>query len=100
MIMGADTPVTYMNWSADDVVLITLGVVTLISTVPVVLTAGAVTESEVVLINCRLVADVLPKVTAVTPINPVPVMVTVVPPANRPRFGDTPVTVGADTPVK
>ena len=85
-----------MNWSVEEIALVPFGVVTVISTVPAVLTAGAVADSEVVLMNFRLVAEVLPKVTAVNPVNPVPVMLTVVPPANSPWFGDTPVTVGAD----
>jgi len=68
--------------------------VAVISTVPAVPTAGAVAEREVVLINFRLVAAVLPKFTAVTPVSPVPVMLTVVPPVNSPWFGDTPVMDG------
>jgi hypothetical protein len=42
----------------------------------------------------KLVAGVLPKVTAVAPKKLEPVMVTLVPPAVVPEFGLTPVTVG------
>jgi hypothetical protein len=37
------------------------------------------------------------KFTAVAPVNPVPVIVIVVPPATGPRFGEIPVTVGVGT---
>jgi hypothetical protein len=37
---------------------------------------------------------VVPNVTAVAPVNPVPVTVTVVPPATGPAAGEIPVTVG------
>ena len=38
--------------------------------------------------------NVPPKSTAVAPVNPVPVIVTVSPPKSSPEAGDTPVTVG------
>jgi hypothetical protein len=41
------------------------------------------------------VAGATPKSTAVAPVNPVPVMVTEVPPPVDPPGGATPVTVGA-----
>ena len=43
----------------------------------------------------KLVAAVAPKLTAVAPVKPVPVMVTEVPPASGPAVGLTAVTVGA-----
>jgi hypothetical protein len=42
----------------------------------------------------KLVAGTLPKVTLVAPVKPVPVMVTVVPPAVGPDVGVIPVSVG------
>ena len=42
-------------------------------------------------------AAVAPKLTALAPVNPVPVMVTEVPPVVGPEFGLTPVTVGGVT---
>ena len=44
----------------------------------------------------KLVARTAPKATLVAPLNPLPVMVTVVPPAVGPEFGVTAVTDGAD----
>ena len=49
----------------------------------------------VALTTVTSVAAVVPKSTAVAPVNPVPVIVTGVPPAAGPLFGLTPVTVGA-----
>ena len=43
------------------------------------------------------VAGVVPKVTAVAPVNPVPVIVTEVPPAVVPDVGETLVNDGAET---
>ncbi|WP_245560284.1 hypothetical protein [Nocardia asiatica] len=40
------------------------------------------------------VAGVAPKFTAVAPVSPVPVMITVVPPVAGPTFGTTAVTAG------
>jgi hypothetical protein len=50
---------------------------------------------EVALLTVKSVAGVPPKFTAVVPVKPVPVMVTVVPPATGPDAGTTLVTVGA-----
>ena len=69
--------------------------VTRISTVPV--PAGAVAVIWVALLTVKLVAAVAPKVTAVVPLKPEPVMVTVVPPADVPVAGEMPLTVGAET---
>jgi hypothetical protein len=65
----------------------------MISTVPV--PAGAVAVMDVGEFTVKPVAAVLPKSTAVAPVNPVPVIVTVVPPAAGPYVGATDVTVGA-----
>jgi hypothetical protein len=69
------------------------GVVTVTSTVPV--PAGEVAVMEVALLTTTPVAALAPKWTAVAPVNPVPVMVTLVPPAAGPDDGLTEVTVGA-----
>ena len=49
---------------------------------------------EVSEITTRLVLVVDPNSTVVAPVNPVPVTVTVVPPANGPLAGEMPVTIG------
>ncbi len=48
----------------------------------------------------KLLAAVLPKVTADAPVKPVPVSVTVVPPPAEPLVGESPVTVGTATAVR
>src|SRR5712692_7003710 len=78
--------------SAADASLAPLGVATTMSTFPV-------PEGETALIvSSRLttndVALEAPKWTAVAPVNPVPRMVTVVPPAVEPWLGETLTTVG------
>ena len=50
---------------------------------------------EVAELTVKEVAEVVPNLTAVAPRNPVPVMVTVVPPVAGPLVGLTAVTVGA-----
>lgn len=82
-----------MYWSAAEVALVPPAVVTRISTVPV--PAGAVAVIEVALFTVKLLAAVAPKVTAVVPNKPVPVMFTVVPPEVRPAVGERAVTVGS-----
>ena len=84
-----------MNWSAAEVADVPPAVVTLTSTVPV--PAGEVAVIEVAELTVKLVAAVAPNVTAVVPLNPVPVMVTDVPPAAGPDVGEIEVTVGAAT---
>ena len=66
--------------------------VTVTSTVPV--PAGAVTVRLVALITVTRCPRWTPKSTAVAPVKPVPVTVTVVPPAWGPLVGLTAVTVG------
>ena len=69
------------------------GVITVTSTVPV--PAGLSAVIVVSLTTVKSVAAVVPKSTAVAPVNPVPVIVTKVPPAAGPLVGLMPVTVGA-----
>jgi hypothetical protein len=64
------------------------------STVPVV-PAGEVAVIDVAELTMTPVAAVAPNLTAVTPLKPVPVMLTLVPPAADPDPGLTAVTVGA-----
>jgi hypothetical protein len=87
--------VTYVNWSAADVAEVPPVVVTLISTVPV--PAGDVAVIDVEELTVKLLAAVAPKVTAVAPENPVPVIVTEVAPVVGPAVGEIEVTVGAVT---
>ena len=70
-------------------------VVTVTSTVPA--PAGEVAVMEVALFTVKLVAAVAPNFTAVAAVKPVPVMLTIVPPAVGPLVGAMPVTVGAPT---
>ena len=82
-----------MYLSAEVVALGPPAVVTVISTVPA-LSAGAVAVMLVALVTVKLGAFVVPKLTAVALVKPVPVIVTLVPPALGPDAGLTPVTVG------
>ena len=66
--------------------------VTRTSTVPV--PAGEVAVIEVAEFTVKPVAGVAPKLTAVAPVKPVPVMVTEVPPATGPDVGEIEVTTG------
>ena len=66
-------------------------VVTVMSTVPV---PGGLVTVIWVLESAVMVAAAAPKRTPVAPARPVPVMVTVVPPAVLPLAGDAPVTAG------
>ena len=54
----------------------------------------AVTVIEVALTTLNEVAALPPKLTAVAPVKPAPVIVTAVPPAAEPLFGATEVTAG------
>jgi hypothetical protein len=56
--------------------------------------AGLVAVIEVALFTVYEVAAVLPKVTAVAPVKPVPVIVTELPPRVEPAAGEMPVTAG------
>ena len=69
-----------------------LAVVTLTATDPVPAAVTAVIDvSE---FTTKLAAFVLPNFTAVAAVNPLPVMVTLVPPDAGPDVGDSPVTEG------
>ena len=79
--------------SAAPVALVPPGVVTVISTMPPE-PEGDVAVIEVALTTVTLVALLAPNFTPVAPVKFVPVMVTAVPPALDPPFGDTAVTAG------
>jgi hypothetical protein len=83
-----------VNPSAAEVGEVPFGVVTVTSTVPV--PAGEVAVIEVSELTVKLAAEATPKRTAVAPVKPVPVMVTVVPPASGPAIGVTALTVGTE----
>ncbi len=89
-----------MNWSAADVLLVPPKVVTVTSTgVPgeqlePEAHGGEVAVMEVSEFTVKAVAAVVPKSTAVAPVNPVPVIVTAVLPAGGPLAGEIVVTVG------
>ncbi len=68
------------------------GVVTVTSTTPV--PAGLSAVILVLLTTVRLVAAMVPKSTTEAPVNPVPVMVTRVPPPAGPEVGLNAVTAG------
>jgi hypothetical protein len=68
------------------------GLVTVMSTVP--LPGGAVAVIWVSLSSVKLLAAVDPNLTAVAPLNALPVIVTVVPPAVGPEEGLMLVTAG------
>ena len=82
-----------MNWSAELVALVPPEFVTVTSTVP--LPAGEVAVIDVALLTVNEVAAVPPNRTAVAPVKLLPVMVTGVPPAAGPLFGEIDVTDGA-----
>ena len=84
-----------MKSSAEEVALVPPGLVTVTSTVPAG-SAGTVAVIEMYDVT-EYVAAPVPNLTLVAPVNPVPVMVTVPPPAGRPAAGVTAVTVGAAT---
>jgi len=84
-----------VNWSTALVALVPLEFVTVTSTVP--LPAGDVAVIDVALLTVNEVAAVPPNFTAVAPVKLLPVMVTGVPPAAGPLFGEIEVTVGAAT---
>ena len=69
------------------------GVVTLTQAAPAV-PDGVVAEIAVALMTVRPVAAVPPMSTEVAPVNPVPIIVTVVPPATGPYVGVMLVKVG------
>jgi hypothetical protein len=83
-----------VNWSAAEVALVPLDVVTVTSTVPAG-SAGLTAVIELSELTVKLAAARVPNLTAVAPVRALPVMVTVVAPPVGPEVGDTPVTTGA-----
>ncbi len=75
-----------VNWSAEEVAEVPPAVVTVMSTVPAAL-GGEVAVIWLSESTVKVVAAVVPKSTAVAVVKPVPVMVTVVPPAVGPELG-------------
>ncbi len=89
-----------VNWSAGALMAdVPPGVVTVTFTVDA-LSAGEVMVMDVEEFTTRPVPATVPNFTAVAPVKPVPVTVTVVPPAVEPEVGLTPVTVGTGGGVK
>jgi hypothetical protein len=84
-----------VNWSAVTTEDVPLGVVTFMSTVPAE-PEGAVAVICPSLFTVKLVAFVVPNLTAVAPVKFVPAIVTTVPPEVVPVLGDTAVTAGAE----
>ena len=85
-----------MNWFEAPVALVPPVVVTVTFTTPAA-PAGAVAVSCVAEFTVKPMAFVAPKCTAVAPVNPVPVIVTLVPPDVEPELGLSALTVGAAT---
>ena len=85
---------SYVNWSAEPMALVPLGVVTVTSTAPRE-PAGETAVIWVEELTAYDVAAVEPKLTALAPMKLVPVTVTDVPPVVTPTTGLTVVTVGA-----
>ena len=83
-----------MNWSFADVADVPPGVVTVMSTVVPAVPPGLVAVIEVALLTTNVAVE-RPNFTDVTPVKPVPVMATEVPPAGGPAVGVMLVTVGA-----
>jgi hypothetical protein len=81
------------NWSAGEVAEVPPAVVTVTSTIPTAW-AGEVVVISVSETTVKEPAAVVPKSTVVAVVNPVPVMVTGIPPAVGPDVGATEVTVG------
>jgi hypothetical protein len=81
-----------VNWSFELTALVPPGVVTVMSTAPVVLVIGAVAAIVVELLTENVAGLRGPKSTAVAPARFAPVIVTDVPPG--PADGVTAVTVG------
>jgi len=83
----------YVNWSAELVAELPPELATVTSTVPV--PAGETAVIDVAELTVTLVAAVAPNLTVLPEANPVPVIVTDVPPAVLPAVGLIAVTVGA-----
>ena len=84
---------TYTNRPSALVGLVPPAVVTVTSTVPV--PDGDVAVIEVALLTVNVAALAPPNLTAVAPVKLAPVIVTLVPPAGGPRWGEIDVIAGA-----
>ena len=84
---------SYVNWSAEEDALVPPGVMTVTSTVPGAC-AGETAIRVVAEVTVTLLALEVPKSTVAPVTNPVPVIVTEVPPATGPAVGTMLVTVG------
>ena len=73
-----------MNWSADEVAEVPLGVMTVTSTVSFSVPGGETAVTEVSLLTVTFVAAVLPNQTLTVSLRYEPVIVTVVPPRTDP----------------
>jgi hypothetical protein len=85
-----------LKWSLVEMALVPLGVVTLMSTVPL-LAAGDSAVIELAELTVKLLAGLDPKSTAVAPLKLLPLMVSEVPPSAGPLFALTLVSVGGGT---
>jgi hypothetical protein len=79
-----------VNWSAGDFADVPLDVVTVTSTWPV--PGGDTAVMEVGEFTVKEAAGVMPNVTAVAPVKPLPRSETLVPPTSEPELGLMPVT--------
>jgi hypothetical protein len=83
-----------VNWSAAEVAEVPPAVVTVMFKVPGAPT-GATAVMEPSLLTVNEVAAVMPNITLVAPVKPLPLMVTLVPPAVLPVLVASEVTLGA-----
>lgn len=83
----------YLKPSATDVGLVPPGLVTVTSTVPLV-PGGDTAVIDLAEFTVKPAAGTEPNITPVAVVKPLPVIVTVVPPAGGPAFGATFVTAG------
>jgi hypothetical protein len=84
-----------VNWSARDVAEVPAGVMTVIWTIPAEALRGLVAVIEVALFTVYDEAAVLPNLTAVTPVKPVPVIATTLLVFVGPNAGEILVMTGA-----
>jgi hypothetical protein len=94
LVTAGTAAVDAVNWSALDVDDVPLGVTTVICQVPAG-KPGAVAMMALSEIIVKLVAAVLPKLTALAPVKPVPRMATTAPPAVLPELSEMLLTDGA-----
>ena len=94
LVTAGAAAAVYVKWSEAETADVPVGLLTTTSTVPAA-SAGEKAVIEVSELTVKLVAALLPKVTAVAPVKALPVIVTDVPPAVLPLVGLTLVTDGA-----